>query len=146
MFEWPWTKAKRKREEERRAYDQRIANLNRTNPYRGGVYRGSSLASTGDDNTALWMALHAQNLANNQTPYSGVHSPPSESDRSGDYGSRDHTGFKTGGGFGGESNHYGGGMSDHSSSSSSSYDSGSSYSSSDSSSSSSDSGGGGGGD
>jgi hypothetical protein len=140
MFEWPWTKAKRKREEEARAYDQRIANLNRTNPYLRRPYSAGFGSSTADDNAALWLALHAQNTGNNPTPYSGAYSPASEPDRSGDYGTRDHTGFKTGGGFGGESNHYGGSMESSYSSSSDS----SSYSSD--SGSSSDSGGGGGGD
>lgn len=65
-------------------------------------------------------------------------------ERDGDYGTREHTGFKTGGGFGGDTDfHTGNAFSGSSDSHSSSHDSGSS-SSYDSGSSSSDSGGGGG--
>jgi hypothetical protein len=135
MFEWPWTKAKRKREEERRRAQVSYGGINRaSNPY----WRTSTYSTPTDDNSALLMTLHAHHLAQSQTPAYGSYTPPSEPDRSGDYGTRDHTGFKTGGGFGGESNHYGGSME---SSYSSSSDSSSSYSSD--SSSSSDSGGGG---
>jgi len=150
MFEWPWNKAKRERKEREDA-QRRAAAANRW-PMTSGSYNPQRDSGLG--NAALYYALYGQpvNYPSQTSPAVSNPTSSAEPDRyqSDDYGTRDHTGFKTGGGFGGEDNTFSngggfGGSSSYDSSSSSSSDS-SSYSSSDSGSSSDGGGGGGGGD
>lgn len=135
MFEWPWTKAARQRRE------REEINRRARNPY------GLATRYVDRDMSDDYMALQYRAIVNAASIQHHHNSAPEPTqDRSGDYGTRDHTGFKTGGGFGGDNSfHTGGGFGGHSTSSSdsSSSDSSSSYSSSDGGSS--DGGGGGGG-